>query len=368
MNQNVQPGTIVEAKGEIEKLVLAAEWKSLIYDLDHRYFLHLIGEFYCNMKPIRGLDGIMHLTTIVGGKPILVDQKILNKALKLPQRLSGMPCFDIYSHFVFCQEEFQLYVGFFTDSDVPFGLCDSNCGIHYKHFTPVYQLVALIIRSNVLPKSNQDKHFDFYDMKLMFLFVTNRIEFSISYVIILNMINAHLTDYMPYAHVLTTVFSLFHIPLPTALETKTTAYIDVTHVRAQVALDKCEPEKSVAFNMPSYLDEEDVFLADKNSVLKVIEEQKIEMKRLKEENVNIINRVTYLEGIAAASLNGNRQMDIDIGNLYQVQMSGNMIRDVDMFHAIEPVGVGIGGQGPDDFVDLSFGTAGFVAAMEESIK
>ena len=220
----------------------------------------------------------------------------------------------------------------------------------------------------MLPKSNQDKHFDFYDMKLMFPFVTNRIEFSISYVILLNMINAHLTDYMPYAHVLTAVFSLFHIPLPTALETKTTAYIDVTHVRAQIALDKCEPEKSVAFNMPSYLDEEDVFLADKNSVLKVIEEQKIEMKRLKDENVNIINRVTYLEGIAAASLNGNRQMDIDIGNLYQVQMSGNMIRDVDMFHVIEPVGVGIGGQGPDDFVDVNFGTVGFTAAMEESIK
>ncbi|XP_063937653.1 uncharacterized protein LOC108203959 [Daucus carota subsp. sativus] len=367
MNKNIQPGTIVEVKGEVEKLVLDAEWRNMIYGVEDRYFLHLMGEYYCNMKPIRGLDCIMHLTTIMGGKPILVDHKTLNKALHLPHRFISLPCVDIYSHFVFCKEEFQLYVGFFTDSDVPFGICDSNCGIHYKHFTPMYQLIALILRSNVLTKPNQDKHFDFFDLKFMFLFVTNRIDFSISYVILLNMINAHLVDYMPYGQMLTSVFGLFHLPLPTSLETKNNSYISVTHVRTQIPLDKCETQVATHSKFIASLQEEDVFLADNGSFMKMFEEQKLEMKRIKDENIAIINRVTYLEGIAA-TLGGARQMDIDIGNLYQVQMSGEgtFIDDIDMFHEIEAVGVGIGGQSSKGFTDL--GTGSFMAAMEEALQ
>ena len=45
---------------------------------------------------------------------------------------------------------------------------------------------------------------------------------------------------------------------------------------------------------------------------------------------------------------------------------GALIDDIDMFHAIENVGVGIGGQGSEGFVDL--GTGSFMAAMEEALQ
>ena len=198
----------------------------------------------------------MHLTTVVGGKPMLVDYKTINKALNFPQKHSTLPCIDIYSLFVFNKPEFELYVSFFCDEDIPIGLCDSNCGIHYKHFTPVYQLIALILRSNIIPKPNQDKFFDFFDLKIMFLIVTNKIDFSLSYVILLNMINAHLADYMPYGMLLTSMFNIYHISMPLPIATESASHINIAHVRTQIPLTKCEPQEARHVRTPYIMQEE----------------------------------------------------------------------------------------------------------------
>lgn len=41
------------------------------------------------MKPIKGLDNVLHLTIIAGGKPMLVDVKVINKALHSPHSLTS---------------------------------------------------------------------------------------------------------------------------------------------------------------------------------------------------------------------------------------------------------------------------------------
>ena len=114
-----------------------------------------MGEFYCNMNIIKGVDGVLHFTTTVNKKVICIDNKSLNRALHLPLHLCELPCHDIYSLFIFNKAEYELMLGVLCESDVPLGLCDVNCGIHFKHFKGVFQHLALIIRANVLPKPNQ---------------------------------------------------------------------------------------------------------------------------------------------------------------------------------------------------------------------
>ena len=369
MYKNIQPGTSVEVKWEVEEIVVNAQLQNLVYGVGSRYFTHLMGEFYCNLKAIRGLEGILHFTTIVGGKPMLVDVKTLNKALHLPHPLTNLPCIDIYSTYVFNKNEFELYVGFFCDSDVPPGLCVSNYGIHYKHFTPTFQLVALIVRSNILPKPNQDKFFDFFDLKMMFMLVTNKIDFSISYIILLNMINANLVDYMPYGFLLTSVFNIYHLSMPSSLETKATSQISRSNIRAQVPLDECEPQEVKNGRVSPKLDEEDITLANNGSVRLLVSELKSEIRRFKEENVNILGRLSYLESVAAGTLGESSQRGMEIDPMYQVPMlnEGNAIQDIDMFHSIEAVGVGIGGQGSDDLIEFGTQFGSFTAALEDAM-
>lgn len=194
MLKNVQPGINTQFKGEVETIVKNARWEGLATHLGKGYFPHLMGEFYCNLRIVKGLDGIMHFTTSLNKKTILVDHETINIALHLPAHLidHNHPCIDIYACFIFNQDEFKLMLSTFCDSDVPLGLCDKHCGIHYKHFTPVFQNLALFIRANVLPKPNQRKYFDFFDMKIMFMLLLNKIDFNISYVILLNLINDNL--------------------------------------------------------------------------------------------------------------------------------------------------------------------------------
>lgn len=165
------------------------------------------------MSITKGVEGILHFTTTVNKKVICVDHKSINRALHLPHHLSDLPCYNIYSFFIFNKSEFELMLGTFCDSDVPNGLCDVNCGIHYKHFKSIFQHLALIIRANVMPKVTQSKYFDFFDLKIMFLLYNNKINFNISYVILLNIINAHLVDYMPYGLLITSFLNLCNIHL-----------------------------------------------------------------------------------------------------------------------------------------------------------
>ena len=102
---------------------------------------------------------------------------------------------------------------FFCDNDLPLGLCDSNWGINFVHFTPTYQQVAFIIRSNILPKPKQDQFFDFVDLEVMFQLITNKIEFNLCYVLVLNMINGFYMDFMPYGLLLTSLFETNHVQM-----------------------------------------------------------------------------------------------------------------------------------------------------------
>lgn len=190
--KNVQPGINIDVSGEVQTVIKTARWEGLVQHLGKRFFKHLMGEFYCNMIIVKGLDGVIHFTTFVNRKTILVDHKTINMALHLPICLidNDHPCIDIYSYFIFNKDEFKLMLGTFCNSDIPLGLYDKHCGIHYKHFSPLFQNLALIIRANVLPKPNQSKYFDFFDMKIMFLLFINKIDFNISYIILLNLINA----------------------------------------------------------------------------------------------------------------------------------------------------------------------------------
>ena len=314
--KNVQPITCVNVKGEVEFIIRRARWDGLMYNLGKHYCTHLMGEFYCNMNVIKGVDGILHFTTSVNKKVICVDNKSINRALHLPLHLCELPCEDIFSLFVFNKSEFELMLGTFCKSDIPDGLCDINCGIHFKHFTGTFQHIALIIRANVMPKPNQSKYFDFFDMKLMYLLCTNKIHFSISYVILLNMINAHLVDYMPYGMLISSFFALCNINMPEAFSNLADSQITNEHIRPQVPLMHCEPQEATPTVIPQFIREEDVFLSKFESVKTMFHELKLELKRVKEENNEIKekggalesltasckHRIAYLEHLAASTL------------------------------------------------------------------
>lgn len=302
MIKNVQPGINIHVHGGVLDIIKAARWEGIVSHLGKVFHVHLMGEFYCNMRIIKGLDGVLHFTTVVETKTILIDHKTINKALHLPAHLSEKPCLDIFAFFMFNKAEFQLMLGTFCDLDVPLGLCDVNYGIHYKHFSSKFQYLALILRANVMPKPNQSKFFDFFDMKLLFLLYTNKINFKISYVILLNMLNANFVDYMPYGLLLTSLFDIYHIPMPSIFASQADSQITPEHVRPQVSLIHCEPHKYSPTVFPPVLSQEDIYLANCESVKMLIEEQKIELRRLKTENDEIKGRLRYLEGLAASTM------------------------------------------------------------------
>lgn len=55
--------------------------------------------------------------------------------------------------------------------------------------------------------------FDFVDIKVMFMLVINKINFNISYLILLNMINSSSLGFMPYGLLLTSLFDYVGISL-----------------------------------------------------------------------------------------------------------------------------------------------------------
>ena len=147
----------------------------------------------------------------------------------------------------------------FCNAGVPSGICDTNCGIHFKHFNSKMQLFALIVRTNILPKPNQSKYFDFFDLKVMISILTNHINFSIGYVIMLNMINVRLVNYMPCGLVITSVFNVYLIVLPLSLATEGDFHITIEHIRSQVPLSMYEPQMFRPIVLPLVINEEDVY-------------------------------------------------------------------------------------------------------------
>ncbi|KAL8093857.1 hypothetical protein AgCh_035658 [Apium graveolens] len=229
--KNVQPGTCVDVKGEVEFLIRRARWDGLMYNL-------------------------------VNKKVICVDNKSINRALHLPLYLCELPCEDIFSLFVFNKSEFELMLSTFCKSDIPDGLCDINCGIHFKHFTGTFQHIALIIRANVMPKPNQ--------------------------------------NYMPYGMLISSFFALCKINMPETFSNLADSQITNEHIRPQVPLMHCEPQEATPIVISQFIREEDVFQSKFESVKTMFHELKLELKRVKEENNEIKEKLGALESLTAS--------------------------------------------------------------------
>ncbi|KAK1366903.1 hypothetical protein POM88_042464 [Heracleum sosnowskyi] len=115
--------------------------------------------------------------------------------------------------------------------------------------------------------------------------------------------------------------------------------------------------------IPPVINQEDVYLANCESVRMLFEEQKVEMRRLIKENDEIKGRLSFIEGLAASTMGQNGVIDMDIVSSFQVPME----KDLAMINELEEVGVGIGGQSYDGLPDL-VGELGFVAAMENAMN
>ena len=251
MKKSVQPGMmpLIPQQGVVHGIFMAGKWDNMVFYRGQNYHIYLMGEFYANMIVQKGLDDVFLLNTVVHGKNMLVDVNTFARALKLGLQTPFQPCINIFEKFVFQKNEFELFVGFFCNSDVPVGLFEEECAIDFRHFTPIYQQVAIIIRANILPKPKEAHFFDFVDLKVMFQLVTNQVEFNICYVILLNMIYGFQEDFMPFGLLLTAIFELYHIPLPRILAERV-EYLNMAGlVRNQVPLSECNPVPAVKIKL-----------------------------------------------------------------------------------------------------------------------
>uniref|UniRef100_A0A164TGN3 Uncharacterized protein n=1 Tax=Daucus carota subsp. sativus TaxID=79200 RepID=A0A164TGN3_DAUCS len=268
---NLQPGMMicVPQNGVVHNLFLAAKWENMVFYRGQNYFVHLIGEFYANMIVQKGLDDVLKISTVVHNKNMLVDVNTLNRCLKLGEHVPHQPCINIYEKFVFDKKEFELFVGHFCDADVPLGLCEENCAIEYHHFTPLYQQVAIIVRSNLLPKPKNAHYIDFVDLKVMFQ--------------------------LPYGLLLTSLFELYHIAMPTILAEKI-EYCDIINlVKPQVPLRNCKPfAVSPVCISPTVMITGNTHASVKNGA--EINKLKGEIEILKEMTTSIVARLDQLEG------------------------------------------------------------------------
>ena len=212
--KNFQTGMMVfiQQKGDVHSFIMAARWDNLIFYRGQNYHTYLMGEFYGNLVTKRDQAGLFEFDSVVQGQNIHVSVHTIFRALRIDPAHIPQPCINIYEAYRFNQRDFEIHIGFFCGTEAPIGLCHENCGVSFKHFLPNFQQLAIILRANLLPKPQGDQYFDFIDLKIMYQLVTNRLEFNMVYVIILNMFLAFQLDYMPYGLLLTAVFDLFKIP------------------------------------------------------------------------------------------------------------------------------------------------------------
>lgn len=88
MTKNIQPGMNTQVHRAVADVVKAARWDGLVSHLSKRYCINRMGEFYLKIRITKGLNGVLHFTTVVDKKTILIDHKTINKALHLPAVLT----------------------------------------------------------------------------------------------------------------------------------------------------------------------------------------------------------------------------------------------------------------------------------------
>ncbi|KAL8118227.1 hypothetical protein AgCh_015950 [Apium graveolens] len=169
-------------------------------------------------------------------------------------------------------------------------------------------------------------------------------------------------NYMPYGMLISSFFALCNINMPEAFSNLADSQITNEHIRPQVPLIHCEPQKATPAVIPQFIREEDVFLFKFEFVKIMFHELKLELKRVKEENNEIKekvgelesltasckHRIAYLEHLAASTLGTPYINDHDIVTSFQVPMHDNIA----MIHELEEVNVGARGQLIDNLPDL----------------
>ena len=304
MMKNFQTGMMVfiQQKGDVHSFLMTARWDNLIFYRGQNYHTYLMGEFYGNLVTKTNQAGLFVFDSVVQGQTIHVNMDVIFRALRIDPAHIPQPCINIYEAYKFNQRDFEIHIGFFCGTDAPIGLCHENCGISFKHFLPKFQQLAIILRANLLPKPQGDQYFDFIDLKIMYQLVTNRLEFNIVYVIILNMFLAFQLDYMPYGLLLTAVFDLFKIPTPRVFAQRVEYCRIENLVVEQVPLKKIVPYK---YGPPTPPEEsanrdyarENVILRSVIDELKIKNENNIhEIKALKNEILENSSKITDLEG------------------------------------------------------------------------
>lgn len=146
----LQPGSLIQLARESELLAKFrhAKWEPLLSFPTRNVLPNMVVEFYCNMGVGNGLNGVVYLTFVINGTPILVDHLVLGKALKLNSNAMALSPIDITKTYMFHAEEQRLFLSMFCGVDVPPNVFESTNGINYEHFTPLYQNLAEIIRAN----------------------------------------------------------------------------------------------------------------------------------------------------------------------------------------------------------------------------
>ena len=103
---------------------------------------------------VRHGDGDMvFLTTMVNKKHIMLDHEVLGTSLKFSTSQLKLANIDISKDFIFNKNELRLYLSVMCGHEVLLDICVEDGKISFEHFTPVFQTLALIIRSNIYPQA-----------------------------------------------------------------------------------------------------------------------------------------------------------------------------------------------------------------------
>lgn len=363
MVKNIQPSMMVylPQKGVVHGIVMCSKWDNMIFYRGQSYHSYIMGKFYSNMVNRKDENGLFVFTTVINGRNVFVDVDILYKAFRIEPEFIPQPCINFFEKFIFDRKEFETYVTFFCDSELPPALCVENCGIILEHFTPDYQQLVIIVRANILLQPRNDKFFDFVDLKVMYQLVTNSVEFNVLYVILINMFLAFQQDFMPYGLLLTSVFELFHISMPRMFAERI-EYIGVEElVVPKVPLKDIKPYRFTLIDKTMEEVSHDFVRANellRNVITKIkdkFEDNNKEIRGLKDKLIEVCEKLAKVENELESAKKAS-DTRLQIANLNE------MIVDNEL------VAIGVGAQ--DDLPELAvFNTElGFVVAVKEAMS
>ncbi|KAL8135603.1 hypothetical protein AgCh_010292 [Apium graveolens] len=165
---------------------------------------------------VRHGDGDMvFLTTMVNKKPSMLDHEVLGTSLKLSTSQLKLANIDISKDFIFNKNELRLYLSVMCGHKVLPDICVKDGKILFEHFTPVFQTLALIIRSNIYPNISDNKLVSFAEAKLMYKLAGHKVHFNLSNMILLQMINGFKKGHMLYGLLLKKIFEHFRLNVNT---------------------------------------------------------------------------------------------------------------------------------------------------------